>query len=1279
MPETSASVPSDGPASDATPLQSSEYPAATPGMGVPVRLSDVEFVPLIHERGVVGAFFPLDQAEVAVVQSAFKAGAGKPGVYSLVSHGRDGGLWVRRRSDSRVVKLDASGVWRLLRGLVVQGGGAWSDMPDVWIVSCWVDDPARDGFLGQVRELARDADYPGVLSSTKDRARVRKDNPEIEELDGEPPGPFKGGVGFDENGVPYVDLATPGGRGWHEEQTMAGPSRLAGSGGSTLDDLVRVSPVERHTRLSGQVPDTLPDIGMNGSVVASWRGELGPGVGGGWSAEADAELAVFVQVFVRISVLLDAEGREPLDVALVMRGAAEGGWERITSLEERLKNGLWNAGLNPDMVHSLFDRVGLGVADGEASSVGVMVRESPNRQVSGYRGARTLQLSFLPGRAELTKASRRRLEWLAQGVVLRWVDRVESWLVLEVPRQDKALVEAEVKAAVQAAAGLWAPDTSVTSLAEIYVEFRVPREPGVVLRIEGDVHYLDSMQIEPDLSLTWHEQIPATLQEQPVRSAAKRKVTWPTPAPETSVSAVTPESAAAPDHDTAFNLPEAEGTTLWLLNDPKTARRDAIVVDRWHTKPTPGPPALSEEDRKSMSEFARRLLRRKPAEGGVPWDIQVHVTETRYWSKKNEDDWFKRLKEDLKAALMEHGVHEYSDLLKFDFDHIKHWEDRRRGILPSVDVFVYDTAGKTIKEYQDAQEIELIFVPHREDLVASSRRKLHWRLEGIARIADRDESDQSRLMLNLRSRERIREGRAKWVSREVEAAARNAYPGKSDEEINTFVKKRTKLVYGEARGQGLFVGLIRQLADTSASLWDSPGGVAEQSVGESVTREVRKEWKKQVVKDRWEARKKTREDLSEAPGADAVTAWLLNGKTARIDAKVVDGWHAKPPESGPPALSGEGKKSMSEFAGRLLRREPAEGGVPWDIQLHLTEIEKNLTYSRLQEWFRLLEEELKAALMEHGVSEDSDLLKFDFDHIKHLVKGNNGIFPSVDILVYDTAGQMIREYQNAPRLELIFVPYREDLVASSRRKLHWRVEGLARIVDRDESDRSLLVLKLRSMKSAREGLVKSVSREVKAAARNAYPEKSDEEIEAFIAKRVLFVYLTLRGRRVLSVDLKRLDLSALASIQNTTGDTQPVPFSRGTPAVTDRTNEGMGGERSDGEESQAGEAPGVRREVEPGGWPVPNVAEPLSWPPQDALWPDDMESLGGEPEGRGPDWGEWPYGSFHGGLFGLEEDEYSRLLGFASPGTGDPVPLSDVVGGEHEVEFGELTDGSGAV
>ncbi|MGW4128237.1 WXG100-like domain-containing protein [Amycolatopsis japonica] len=1311
-PQPTGTVTSDEPArpSPVTTPQVPGHPAVAAGAGgrvlVPlsevvvsgeIRLKDVDFVPLTRAGGVVGMFFPLEQGEVAVVRSAFEAGA-YPGAYALVGHGRGDGIRVRLRSGG-VVTLNAAETWGLLSTVLPPG------MSTVMVVSCWADNPARGGFLGRMRQLAHDAAFPGTLSGSTERARIRQDNPWIEELAGEPAGPVTGGVGFDEHGVPYVDLATPDQQSWldlleqqemslwtGEEQSMAGPSRRAGGGPAPLDDLIEFSPVEGVPRVSGQVPDALLDAGVNGPVVASWRGELGAGVDGGWSEEAAAELAAFVEVFVGNSVRLDADGREPLDAALVMRGTADEQW--ITLLFGKLKNGLLNAGLNPDTVHTLFDRVKLGAADGEAPSVGVVVRDSPNRQVGGYMGAKVLPLSFVPGRAELTKASRRRLEWLAQGFILRWVDRVQTWLVVNVPEADKDLVEAEVKAAIHEAARPWMPDASATSLADLYVEFRVPREPGVTLRIEGDPHDLNKIQIEPDLAFPWHEQITAARQGQPSGAAAKRKATGPTPAPRTSLPAVTSESAAAPHHDTMRNPQEPQGTTFLLLNNPKTARHDAKVVDWWHMEPpTSGPPAtLSQEEKKSMSEFAKRLLQHKPEKGGVPWDIQVHLTDNESQLESYGDDWFERVKEELRVALMGQDVPGDSDLLKFDFDYIKRQPDTKRGLFPSVDIIVYDTVGQMIKYYQSAQSFELFFIPYREDLAASSRRKLHWRMEGFV---DGNEHDQGLLMFELQTQGNLRTPREKSVAKEIKSAAQQAHQGKkSDEEIKNFIQECTALKCGSSKKvQRLFVDLIQKSASLSASLPDSPGVVEERAAGGGgVPRKARKEWQLQVAKTRANARAKAPEKPAGESGADALfktsevqgaTSWLLGGSRAlgRDVAEVVDQWHVEPPESGPLVLSDEDKASMCDFADRLLRRKPVKGGVPWDIQLHVA-APPTRSKEYYQETFSLLEEGLKVALMGQGCTTSPELLKFDFDHIKHRATKKNP--SSVDILVYDITGQMIRYYRDAQQIELFFIPYSKNLVASSRRKLRWRLEGLE---GGDEIDQSLLELKLSGAKAAREGLMKSVSQQVKVAAEKAYPRKSDEEIESFIKARTKLIYVIFNGRAALSVSLKRLDLGAVpASPQDATGATHLVPFLQERPVVRDVSQERTGGDWSGGVDSQAREAQGMRQELEPGGGQVPNVADPpdsLSWLAQDTSWPEGGEaSSSREQEGGGPGWGGGPYDLPSSQLiFDPAEGEYFHTLGFTSPGAGEPVPLSDLVtSGENdpdEVEFVALTDGAG--
>ncbi|MGW4134997.1 hypothetical protein, partial [Amycolatopsis japonica] len=713
-----------------------------------IELSDVEFVPLKRGGRVVGAHFPLAPGESEVVQSAFEAGAGKPGVYSLVGHGGDGGFWVRRRSDGRAVKLDEAGVWQLFRSLWLPDGGLWpQEVPDVVIVSCGVDNPAAGGLLDKVRMVALDDDYRGELSGPVGRVRVWEDG--IEEIQARPDELSRrpeGGVG-EHNGVRYVDLATSGG-------------------------------------------------------------------------------------------------------------------------QER-----------PDP----------------------MGQQEPER----------------------------------------------------------------------------------------------------------------------------------------------------------------------PHSDTAPTPGEAGKTTQWLLKIAKSARRDAEVVDRWHAEPpASGVPELSEDDKKSMADFAARLFEREPPKGGVPWDIQVHVTETRAHSNDYLDEWFELLENELKAALIALGVAEDSELLRFDFDHIEHRAKPTKEIFPSVDIFVHDSTGQMIQEYQNAQSLELLFLPSRDDLVASSRRKLHWRLEGLARVADRDETDQSLLTLKLNATEKLYAGWAASAAAEVKAGAAKAYPGRSDGEIAAFIQNRTEFIHRTSdMRRGLFVDL-KQSAEESVDLPEADASLAQET-----------------------------------------TQWLLKvAKTARRDAEVVDRWHAEPPASGVPELSKDDKKSMADFAARLLEREPPKGGVPWDIQVHFTEADYRLK-NHAKTWFKLLEDELKAALIALGVAEDSELLRFDFDHIEHQIRKTENLIPSVDIFVHDTTGQMIQEYQNAQSLELLFLPRRYDLVASSRRKLHWRVVELARAADGVEGDQSQLALKVRGTARRHEGLGKSVTEGMEKAVRKADLGKSDAEIKAFIGERTEFTYV----------------------------------------------------------------------------------------------------------------------------------------------------------------------------
>ncbi|MGW4135109.1 hypothetical protein, partial [Amycolatopsis japonica] len=1064
-----------------------------------------------------------------------------------------------------VVKLDAFGVYRLLRGLALLSGRAWRDLPDVTIVSCWVDTPATGGLLGTVRELATKDGHRGTVSGNKGRARVRKGVPRIEELAGEPSGPVTGGVGFDENGVPYVDLAPPDWQGpewppggsefsldssgtdhsldtpslpWStDEQLMAGSSW--DDGDSLFEDFARFSPVEGNPGVGGYVSDSLLGNGLSDSVV-SWRGELGPGVGvvGGWPTEAEAELVGLVEVFVRNSVVLAGQGREPLDVVLVTRGVAGGGWAWQALLEERLKTGLRNAGLNPDTA-PFFDRVGSGVADGEVPSVGVVVRESPNRQVSGYKRARTLTLSFLPGNAEVTQASRRRLGWLAQGLVLRWVGGVESRLVVDVSDAAMGLVSEEVKAAVREAARPWASDETVASFADTHVEFRVTAETVVVLRIEGPEHELDSIHVDPDLHLSWNEQIPAAQQQnQPSRAAVKRKATEPLSSPETPIPAIASDPDVAPGPDTVFELPAAER----LNSRTRVVAPDAAEVARWSVKPPKWAvepsklvdSELSSEAKAGLGALADRLLGEfAPVKGGVPWDIRLHVTETAFrLENKYDEAWFKLMERELESALKARKADE--GLLWFDFDHIAH--RIQSGKPASLDLVVHDTAGQTIQEYQDAQSMGLFFLPF-GDLTAASRRKLHWRVRRLAEIAEENAGDQRRLVLDLRSPESLRRRRVETVTREVNKAVRTAYPGKTGQEIKAFIDKYIGLASGVSSNSFLFVALTR--------LPTGQGVVAEPSAGD-LPSGVRQSWESHVTRARKAARGRKEpqvvqvepDDLVELTVADRpVRAALRTGKGG-FDVPEAARWSATPSQSGSPELSDADMKRMGAFAESFLRHVPEAKGELWDIRLHVTDTQARLKHHG-QAWFELLEMAFKATLAARGIREDSERLLFGFDHIEHRPQGKA---PSVDIVVYKTSVKMIQDYQQAQELDLDFLPRGDDLLKASRRKLHWRVEGLAKIVEADSSDRSRLVLDLHSREGTSSGRLKAVTQAVNTAVRRAYPRASRMEVKTFIDKRIEIICRDSKKRAAgLFVDVVNypekaafgtLSLQQLASLKN---------------------------------------------------------------------------------------------------------------------------------------------------
>ncbi|MGW4135188.1 hypothetical protein, partial [Amycolatopsis japonica] len=358
-----------------------------------------------------------------------------------------------------------------------------------------------------------------------------------------------------------------------------------------------------------------------------------------------------------------------------------------------------------------------------------------------------------------------------------------------------------------------------------HVEHKVTAQTTAILRIQGPEHELDQIHTHP--TLAWNDQPPPAPHNQPPRTAAKR------------------------------DPGQAQGSTAWLLNVSKAVRRDADVVDWWHAEPPKsGPPALSEADKTSMRAFADRLLQHKPAEGEVPWDIQLHVVEVEVRLARYSEEWFKLLESELKSALLAHGVREDSELLRFDFDHITHQANKSKNIVSGVDIFVYDTTGQTIQEYQNAQSLELSFLLFGNDLMASSRRKLHWMVEALARRMDGVKSDHSLLALELRAAEKLSKARTASVIEDMKAATRKVYRENSDAKTETFIKKRTTFMHRSTKkGQGLFVDLIQRPADAPASLRDESEVVAEQPTDGNGLREARDEWQSWVKKARKKARR----------------------------------------------------------------------------------------------------------------------------------------------------------------------------------------------------------------------------------------------------------------------------------------------------------------------------------------------------------------------------------------------------------------------------------------
>ncbi|MGW4135132.1 hypothetical protein, partial [Amycolatopsis japonica] len=240
------------------------------------------------------------------------------------------------------------------------------------------------------------------------------------------------------------------------------------------------------------------------------------------------------------------------------------------------------------------------------------------------------------------------------------------------------------------------------------------------------------------------------------------------------------------------------------------AERDAAKVLWWSAKPPEaGPLELSEEDMARLGELADGLLKRSPVAEDKPWDIRMHVTESKSWLDQYGPTWFEQMETVLTEILIDRGVPENSEMLLFGFDHLEH-RTRRSGQLPVVGITVHETSAETIHDYRSAHSLDLYFQAHRDSLLKASQRKLHWRVESLAKGVKSDAGDRSRLLLDLRTTKGKLSAHVKAVTQAVNVAIQWAYPGASKAEIKAFIDKHIEFIYSisEVKKVALFVDLV---------------------------------------------------------------------------------------------------------------------------------------------------------------------------------------------------------------------------------------------------------------------------------------------------------------------------------------------------------------------------------------------------------------------------------------------------------------------------------------
>ncbi|OKA03129.1 hypothetical protein ATP06_0237805, partial [Amycolatopsis regifaucium] len=804
-----------------------------------------------------------------------------------------------------------------------------------------------------------------------------------------------------------------------------------------------------------------PVVGVPDPVAeVSWRAELPMSGPVRLSPRDEASLDELVERIARNTVELGRSGREPLDIRLRVTDTVERRAAVFEMLEERLRAALRARGVDADAVWFAFDRLDTGPHDGEAPSAEVSVRRSPNRPVREYRAARNLTLPFLPNSVAFSQASWRRLGWLIEGFARRADDSDEPGrrprLVLQLGSAPEMLsmrttaVTIQVEAAVRAALP-WASDERIGRFVEEHIEFRhepSSGDPVLTLEVEGPVHALDLTQAEHPAALSWTDPAPG-ITEPPAPNPAGTPGPLPPPEPP----------------DRLFPLPPAQGPVLRTKFNVHKVGLDAPAEYSWSAVlSATGPPRLSAVDRRALDELADRLVRdgKIPTPGHETWDVRVHVTTKYGRSPQYGHTLFDLTKEALRSALRDRGVD--PEVLRLDLDHLSH--RATKGKPEGVGITVHRSPDLSEESYRNARSLDLPFLPRNAALSLASRRRLGWLVDGLVRRAEQS-NDQSRLVLDLRSKDSMIEDRVRTITAEVNEAVRAALPGASDERVKAFIDDRIEFrqVSSNKYNPVLFIDVTE------------PAPVVETPVGETRA-----------------------DELIPLPAARNA---IRPAAIARVrDAVVLVGWRAELSATETPRLSPEDDIALGELASRIALNTvelERSGREPVDVRMTLTDTpERRRQFG--PELFAKLEDALRGALRAQGI--DADAARFSFDRLESTVTTDAS--PSLEVTVHRSSNRTVRSYQAARDLQIPFLPRTAEFSQAARRRLGWMVEGLAERVrdNTDPGERPRLVLDLRSSPRMTEPRMGEVTVQLNAAVRKALPGASRETIEQFIENHI---------------------------------------------------------------------------------------------------------------------------------------------------------------------------------